>query len=1079
MIMAHSKMRLTQPSRRRVFGMTVLLALLISSWLKGEAAEPSSPSTNAIPIATITRTNAVNFATEILPIFRKNCLACHNSTDAKGDLVMENPTTLRKGGETGTAVVPMKASESLLIKLAARLEKPFMPPKNNKADAQPLTPQELGLVQLWINQGATGTVSNTLAPIVWQALPLGLSSINAVAMSSDGQFAACARGNQVFVHDIPTARFLTRLSDPELSKSPLYKDREVADRDVIESLAFSPDGQRLASGGYRSIKLWRHQPDKPLPLLGSNWISKGETTTFSHDGKWAATITTDHLIQLRDAVSGTVVRELLGHTGEIRQVQFSYKSGLLASISQDKSMRVWNLTGTNAVLTNTITGDARALTWLGNDQQIATSGHAIELWSATPSTNTAPLQKLGGHTKPITALVGTSGEEFQLVSADEEGLVKLWDTKKSAVVREWKIGNPVTAMAFDPILHRIAAITAQSCRIIDTEKNEPIADLKNDLLLVTQASQRDRDLNHAKAEVSFHKTTIEAAETSQKAETEALKKVTDIRDAANKVSAEKKEVVDKSKTARDMSDNHHKSLRNLLKIANDNKSLADKLNSAAQSDLARANDRLKQASEVNNKAQETRAAAYKAVLEAAATKAPDSESTIDRATVAKNALDASALLKSAAEKDVREATERNKAGADQLASATGAVSPLESQGNDAENKLKDADKALAEAGEAHKKADGSRQLAEQNFQSTSTVLKNIGEMLARNKANFALAEKTQKESEAKAVAAREQATKTTHAPRSVAILSGLNLLAVGTQDGLILTYSAVTGLAKEILKLPNSGNEPPPVNALISLAGGSSAILRPGQQPMSLGFAGKWVHERTLGTGDDHSVIVDRVLSLVFSHDGTKLASGGGAPSRSGEIKIWETSDGKLLRDFKDPHSDTIYTLSFSHDDLMLASGGADKFGRIFEVNTGKQVKTFEGHTHHVLGITWKRDGRSIATAGADKVVKIWDVPSGEQRKTIGDFGKEVTSIQFLDASNEFVASSGDQQIRQARENGETVRTMNAEGDFVQSAAVTPDGRYVLAGGHDGTLRLFDALKGSILHSFAAPKPESPHVAGK
>ncbi len=48
----------------------------------------------------------VDFERQVLPIFKRNCLACHNATDAQGDLVMETPATIAKGGENGAVVDP-------------------------------------------------------------------------------------------------------------------------------------------------------------------------------------------------------------------------------------------------------------------------------------------------------------------------------------------------------------------------------------------------------------------------------------------------------------------------------------------------------------------------------------------------------------------------------------------------------------------------------------------------------------------------------------------------------------------------------------------------------------------------------------------------------------------------------------------------------------------------------------------------------------------------------------------------------------------------------------------------------------
>src|SRR5437773_7951684 len=210
-----------------------------------------------IDIAEIKRDNDVDFEKEILPIFRRNCLACHSATEAQSDLVLESPQTILKGGSEGPAVVPGKAAESRLLKLASKQKEPFMPPPDNDVKAKPLTPQELGLIKLWIDQGAKGEVKAASTEIAWQPLPPGINPIYAVAITADGQYAAASRANQIFLVHVPSKRELGRLTDPSLLNGSVYKQPGVADLDLIQSLKFSPDAALLASGGFRTVKLWR------------------------------------------------------------------------------------------------------------------------------------------------------------------------------------------------------------------------------------------------------------------------------------------------------------------------------------------------------------------------------------------------------------------------------------------------------------------------------------------------------------------------------------------------------------------------------------------------------------------------------------------------------------------------------------------------------------------------------------------------------------------------------------------------------------------------------------------------------
>jgi hypothetical protein len=141
--------------RRFVLGFTSLAALagLFGTYAPAADSKP-------IAISEVKRDGPVDFQKEILPILQKKCLACHNATDAESDLVLETPATILKGGSQGPSVVAGKGLESLLVKLGARQEEPVMPPADNKVGAQPLTPEELGLLKLWIDQGATGMVSS-------------------------------------------------------------------------------------------------------------------------------------------------------------------------------------------------------------------------------------------------------------------------------------------------------------------------------------------------------------------------------------------------------------------------------------------------------------------------------------------------------------------------------------------------------------------------------------------------------------------------------------------------------------------------------------------------------------------------------------------------------------------------------------------------------------------------------------------------------------------------------------------------------------------------------------------------------
>src|SRR5947199_3483974 len=290
--------------------------------LLAEDSPPADVQRKPIPIAKLDRKTPVDFEKEILPILKNNCLACHNKTTTKAELILETPQDILKGGESGKVVVPKRSADSLLLKIASHQVKPMMPPKNNKVQASDLTSEELGLIKLWIDQGATGEVHGS-GPIVWQPLPEGLNPIYAVALAPDGQFAACARANQVYIYRLPSKQLLTRLTDSQLLKAGLYGKLGVAHRDLVHSLAFSPDGNLLASGGYREVKLWRRPRDVQKFNFPSIARQAVLAVAVSPGGKWLATGGDDGSIKLWNPATGKAVRKLSGHKRAVNGLNFS------------------------------------------------------------------------------------------------------------------------------------------------------------------------------------------------------------------------------------------------------------------------------------------------------------------------------------------------------------------------------------------------------------------------------------------------------------------------------------------------------------------------------------------------------------------------------------------------------------------------------------------------------------------------------------------------------------------------------------------------------------------------------------
>ncbi len=537
-----------------------------------------------------------------------------------------------------------------------------------------------------------------------------------------------------------------------------------------------------------------------------------------------------------------------------------------------------------------------------------------------------------------------------------------------------------------------------------------IAEMRGNRYARELIDERDRALQVETGNVTYRKEAVQTAEKPLQAAQDHAKK------SADAIPVKQQELAAKQKALVD------------VKAA---KASADQALAAAEAELKKADAKVQEA------------AAKAAQLATAATEAIKGAAAVDANKVS---ADASAALQEAAkartERDQREAQRKQTA-----------------------DKIEPANKQLTEAEEAEKKAGTARAAADTELTLAKAEAEKNALVVKDAKAVVDVAEAARKQADEALQAARQAATTAEQPIRAAAFSRDGSLVATAGDDQLIHTWSAENGAAFDVMK-----GHTATVTALAFTSDGVLVSTASDGTASAWNIAPKWRLERTIGTGDPGSPLIDRVNALAFSRDGKQLATGSGEPSRGGEIKLWDVANGQLVRDIPKVHSDAVFSLEFSPDGKLLASGSADKMARVLDLATGKVARSFEGHTHHVLGVSWSADGRTLATAGADGMVKVWDFTTGDRKKNIEGYDKEVTAVRFVAASGILLTSSGDNKVRLVGLDGKEVRIFPEVADFMQSAAVSADGKLVVAGGQDSVLRVWNAADGGKLAAFAPAK---------
>ena len=245
--------------------------------------------------------------------------------------------------------------------------------------------------------------------------------VTSVAFSPDGQMLASAsEDNTIRLWDTHTAELITLL---------------IGHTEIVNGIAFSPDEHILASVGRdTTIRLWDTHNGQLKTTLRANTgfaFFDSHSVAFSPDGQTFATggaHFSDLSIRLWDIHSGQNIRTLTGHTGQINSIAFSPDGIILASGSSDKTVKLWN--PQNGKLKTTLTGhasDVDSVTFSPDGQTLATGSRdqTIRLWNPQNGKLKTTLTGYTGWINPVAF----SPDGTTLASSSQDQRIRLWNVQ--------------------------------------------------------------------------------------------------------------------------------------------------------------------------------------------------------------------------------------------------------------------------------------------------------------------------------------------------------------------------------------------------------------------------------------------------------------------------------------------------------------------------------------------------------------------------------------------------------------------------------------------------------------------------
>ncbi len=985
-----------------------------------------------------------DFHRDILPFLKRSCLACHNASTADAEVVLESPDTMLSYDPDDPLIVPGDANQGKLLRVAAHLDEPTMPPDENDVGAKPLTPIELGLLHRWIELGANaGSQSSGETPFAWQPPPADYQPILATAITDQGRLAICGRGNSLEVYDLVRGSRVARLVDPRLGAAH-DGFSAAAHLDLVRAIATWNEGEWIASGGYRTVKLWRRLREPSvveLPISAApRVLAVADAGTFA----------------VGDVAGGVVLRQVQpGETSlpilpasqgaGVLALEFSNDRSRLVSVAADGFVRDWNVAAGEPLavwklavpprlavilsdqLLVTASEDRVARLWKLERATAAGDGGGTEAGQPMPASAALPADhassqvepvalksalEFRGHTREISVIARIPGASPTFVSGSIDGTVRRWDLETGQQTNEWVHGMTVQAIAVSPDGTRIVSAGNDGMAkhwVVDVE--QPQLEQPIDFRSAHQRDHLQQNIEIATSNVDVASKSLEAARKQLTTDQETHQQALQTLAAADATFAEQ------DAAAKEVRARHELAVAAAAKAA--------KLTTLAEQTLQAAREFAE--SFANSGGKEPPAAEQPLLATAAG-------------------------LVAGAAKESEQAAARVEAIAKEVAQA--------SKVQDTARAARDDSQLAVRRGEAAIEA------SQQVVDRAAAYREGMVQTRAECEQQFATwQEVTNRQPD---VVAAEFSADGTH-------------LLFATASGQVSLFDGQSGLPLDAWQTRT--DQGATLVAAQFAATNRFITLRAGGEPPQLevwGTEPAWRLEGSIGSPTDPlSPLTDRVLALDFSFDGSRLAIGGGQASRSGQLVLWNRNEHRIEAEIDQPHTDAVLAVAFSRDGKYLASGSADRMLKVFRVPGFEFERLFEGHSHHVLDVAWRANGLQLATCSGDKTIKIWDLATGAQIRTILGGGKELTGVDYLGIGGELVSASGDRTVRiHNTDDGKQTRAFTVGTDYLHTCAATESGDTIVTGGADRVLRVFVSSDGTERFAFeseaATQTPAAP-----
>jgi len=191
--------------------------------------------------------------------------------------------------------------------------------------------------------------------------------------------------------------------------------------------------------------------------------------------------------------------------------------------------------------------------------------------------------------------------------------------------------------------------------------------------------------------------------------------------------------------------------------------------------------------------------------------------------------------------------------------------------------------------------------------------------------------------------------------------------------------------------------------------------------------------------------------------------------SLDGSLRVWNLKTGEQIGDPWRDEKNGVFAMALSLDGKKVVCGCGDGAVELWDIDTGKIIAKWTGHTRYVTSVCWNRYCGRVVSGSRDGTARVWDVESGKTVLAIETGLSEARAVIYSPDMTIIVTGGDSKDLKEFikisdAKTGKLITNLKGHTETVECLAWTTNGSTLISGSLDCSIRTWNTTTWQQIH---------------